>query len=353
MNIDNILQEYLNIDINILKKIMIENHIYISGGFITSYLLEINNFKDIDFYMNNWGFYNFYNFFSKNIKNIDIEIIFQPYIFFKIQKYTFSFMKENKIDKIITIKFNNVEIDCIISENDTTPIDIIKKFDLTCCQNYYDGDKIYFLYKELFERKIGLLNINYRDIYFEDNKILLNRIKKYEDKGFTIITDFNNPIYKNLIIEDVKITIKDFYKNCLEKIIYKFLKNQLIIPEMEKIFELFNIYKINNSFKILIIFGPNFKYENISNYLDYIFSKYNKDKNKNEIINNVLYMSNSIVKLFEDENIKRLILPFKEKFISLDEFKLYFINLMKSILFQIQNKIDKTSCELFKLLAYF
>jgi hypothetical protein len=65
---------------------------------------------------------------------------------------------------------------------DIFPPKIINYFDLTCCMNYFDGNKLYISYPETLQ-KISYHCLNPGCITHNDKTI--ERINKYHDRGFT------------------------------------------------------------------------------------------------------------------------------------------------------------------------
>jgi hypothetical protein len=65
-------------------------------------------------------------------------------------------------------------------------LDVIKAFDLTFCQVWYDGDKVYADYPEDVKNKIGSLEDSYTIPLLNMNKFLVERYEKYTNRGFTI-----------------------------------------------------------------------------------------------------------------------------------------------------------------------
>ena len=47
-----------------------------------------------------------------------------------------------------------------------TPIDVIKNFDFTFCENWYNGTTVFMAYPEHVDKKAGLLEKHYMDLMF-------------------------------------------------------------------------------------------------------------------------------------------------------------------------------------------
>lgn len=113
-----------------------------------------------------------------------------------------SFFKKNGIKSVT--KFSRgiagtpsyAEMDVVEVAEDRTPTNVIKNFDLTFCENWYDGKSVYLAYPEHVEHKSGFLENHYLDLYFGGNEVLRKRIAKYMRRGFTVsyINPINNKI---------------------------------------------------------------------------------------------------------------------------------------------------------------
>lgn len=166
----------------------------ISGGFVLRHLLfeDIDNFEDqdIDIYFN-----------IKNSKEITRKIIFdeensihRAYFDYmsNTEGYCESFLSKNKITRVIKIeglKFKDSQklsnIDLMYVRNSQPLETVVKNFDLSCCMNYFDGEKIHILgnEKDLFEKKMTL-SPDYIENMLNGNKFTISRIKKYISRGF-------------------------------------------------------------------------------------------------------------------------------------------------------------------------
>ena len=70
-----------------------------------------------------------------------------------------------------------------------TPEQIVNDFDLTFCENWYDGRNIYITHKKaILKEEPGFLKSTYLFSYLlGKNKMSVNRVKKYIQRGFRII----------------------------------------------------------------------------------------------------------------------------------------------------------------------
>lgn len=74
-------------------------------------------------------------------------------------------------------------VQIIVIKNGITPLEHIQRFDLTFCQNYFDGDRFYSFHPQCVKNKTGSCGVT---IDYDR----LGRINKYIERGYTI-TNFN------------------------------------------------------------------------------------------------------------------------------------------------------------------
>ena len=158
--------------------ILFTNNALLSGGCILKFLhfFDDEECKDLDIYVHKDKEENFTN---------EIKNIFQCEEIERREKGEKSlFFKQNNINKVLKLKKGTKEIDLIFT--DTLPITVIFSFDLTICQNWFDGKNLFMLYKNHVLEKSGFLNKNYISLFFEGNYLTLHRILKYIDRNFQI-----------------------------------------------------------------------------------------------------------------------------------------------------------------------
>jgi hypothetical protein len=67
------------------------------------------------------------------------------------------------------------------------PEDIVKNFDLTICENFYNGERVYSLYPEHVRTKKGFLEDHIaHEILNYNYTIGKGRVRKYISRGYTI-----------------------------------------------------------------------------------------------------------------------------------------------------------------------
>jgi hypothetical protein len=86
------------------------------------------------------------------------------------------------------------EMDIVEANDTTSPINIIKNFDLTFCENWYDGKNVWLTHADHVEKKHGFLENHYLELLYINKPQTIGRIKKYAGRGFRV--SIVNPITK-------------------------------------------------------------------------------------------------------------------------------------------------------------
>ena len=184
--IESVLRTYLlsgglgsNEDVDKFKTLLKDNDAIIAGGAVLSAAIGYAS-TDIDIYVP-----------IKNIKRFNQGVIeiFKPYYYSRTFAtfYCRSFLKRNGIRMIHTFKKQLPSglmdsMDVMAVRNNRSPTDVAKNFDLTCCQIWYDGSKVFATHPDhIIERK-GVLQGDYVPLYLNGNMFLRNRVKKYKQK---------------------------------------------------------------------------------------------------------------------------------------------------------------------------
>ncbi len=104
-----------------------------------------------------------------------------------------AFFQKNGIYSVTKYsKGENAEMDLVQADTTTTPIRIIQRFDLTFCQNWYDGENLWSMDKEaVYKRAPGRLEDSYVPLYLDGNPVTRKRIAKYMKRGFSV--QYKNP----------------------------------------------------------------------------------------------------------------------------------------------------------------
>ena len=105
-------------------------------------------------------------------------------------RYCTSFLRKNGIRRVHTFKLpENATIDIMSIRNRRTPQQVVTNFDLTFCQVWYDGAKVYTTHLDDIRTKRGSLQEDYIQNLRDANIFIRNRIKKYIARGFTVLVN--------------------------------------------------------------------------------------------------------------------------------------------------------------------
>ena len=211
--------DFVSVDVfNVLNDALITENAYLSGGSVLS--CYSNNFEtyDLDIYINQKNFNNFIiKLNTIDCFGINNDVIMAP-------PYDGSFFKKNNIlfritgYFIIETKIRNIDI-MVVSDEINIPETVLRNFDLTICEIWYNGRTIDGSDLEGIKNKVGRLRKEYNDSLFKHlNSFIINRIRKYRKRGFKIIYE---------IPEEKKFHIlanKKILTNYKEWVIKKFIK---------------------------------------------------------------------------------------------------------------------------------
>jgi hypothetical protein len=180
-----------------INKILKENDAVISGGFILKAIGAFVDPKsvDIDIYVPTKNVVVLKKVMEKLFKfeNVDIRIA-QPE-----SKHTKDgILSVSKYSKGEPGTLKYAEMDIVEVSEGKTPIDIIKNFDFSFCENWYDGEAVFMEYPEDVENKTGFLEKHYMDLLYEGDLVLFKRIQKYIARGFTISIKEDDSPPKNI-----------------------------------------------------------------------------------------------------------------------------------------------------------
>ncbi len=106
---------------------------------------------------------------------------------FEVRKsnlYCNSFLVRNRIREVLTVPGKNIDI--VSVRNARNVMDVVRNFDLTMCQVWYDGYNIYATHPAHIHGMRGVLQGDYIPLYKANNRFLHARINKYRSRGFTI-----------------------------------------------------------------------------------------------------------------------------------------------------------------------
>ena len=104
----------------------------------------------------------------------------------KSQKHAF-FTKNGIFSVTKYSKGGYAEMDLVQADSNSTPIQIIQRFDLSFCQNWYDGENLWSMDRDaVYKEEDGLLEDSYVPLYLEKNPVTRKRIAKYMKRGFGV-----------------------------------------------------------------------------------------------------------------------------------------------------------------------
>jgi len=201
-------------DIDILEHInafLIKYGIKISGGFILKNMGMFTGDSgatsvDIDIYLPRIDHHD-----KVKRKDINLKIHKKLQDFFNVDriggKPAFKYFRINRINSrkadfftkngiYAVTKYSktdpNAEMDLVQADKTTTPVAIIQRFDLTFCQNWYDGENLWSMDKKaVYKEDAGKLEDSYVPLYLDNNPVTLKRIRKYISRGFRV--KYNDP----------------------------------------------------------------------------------------------------------------------------------------------------------------
>jgi hypothetical protein len=189
--------------VNHINELLTSNDAIISGGFI---LKSIGKFKDeksvdMDVYVPTKNAHRFRNEMQKvfGATNVVKHVVTDS---------MGSFFKKNgiiSVTKFSRSKPSYAEMDIVEVNESTTPINVVKNFDLTFCENWYNGKTVYMAHPEHVASMYGFIQAHYLPLLFKKNAVLINRAKKYIARGFKIF--INHPQTKKA--EDITAELVD------------------------------------------------------------------------------------------------------------------------------------------------
>jgi hypothetical protein len=172
---------------------------------------DTTKYPDIDIYV---PCKNLSKFNKTMVKLLNVSAYNQHHATF----YCMSFLRKNGIRTVQGLyTFNPINMrpihlaDIMAVRNSRSPLDVVKNFDLTFCQIWYDGDNLMATHPDHVINKTGLLQKDYALLYIKGNRFLIRRIRKYRYKGYTINLE---PFVIN--ISDVG-TVGVGGSNCIDK----------------------------------------------------------------------------------------------------------------------------------------
>jgi len=198
---------------NKLFDALIQTSSCIAGGSLLSYVNK-DPINDIDIYVPTKKYIQFLQILTQNIDPIykvtDVLNVNDKNV---SSKYDESFFKKNKIRIRYTFTINctngkSINVDVMLIDTDF--INVVTNFDLTFCEIFFDGEKLYTTSKANFESiksKKGMLKPDYHKAYYQQNAFIHGRIRKYKERGYDVYIK-GNAVHKIHLCDSKKITEK-------------------------------------------------------------------------------------------------------------------------------------------------
>jgi hypothetical protein len=164
---------------NTFNELIISTESLIAGGSILSayHNLEIN---DIDIYVHIDNACRL----KEGLDRIGFKLGYKNYI---APAYDRSFFRRNHILARFPMRKRLMSIDIIIVKNSIPLLDVVRNFDLTFCEIWYDGNTVNAVDPIGVLSKTGQLKPDYVSLLLVNfNKFTIKRMEKYKRRGFTI-----------------------------------------------------------------------------------------------------------------------------------------------------------------------
>lgn len=160
------------------------NNAIIAGGALTNVLMPNPiPIKDIDIYVNVKDSQNLLNSLLED-NNIMKDYTTKNYT---CPVYDRSFMLRNNILGGVCFYYDNQSYIEVMIVKDKIPLkDVVENFDLTFCKVWTDGYKIFTHYMDDIHNMNGKLGHDYLKAFLQGNTYTYERLKKYNNKGFSI-----------------------------------------------------------------------------------------------------------------------------------------------------------------------
>ena len=204
---------------DIFKKLLRECNAVIAGGSILSYASGKNYIiNDLDIYVR-----------IEDCKPILESLLgksktYKSFCKAKFARYSETFLTKNGIRCIYHSDANPRlgyrDVDIMTIRNSKTALEAVAAFDLTFCQVWYDGDKVYANYPDDVLKCEGTLRDEYTIPLLNFNKFLVARYEKYLYRGFKI--KINYPEEHTIVRDMMGIEKSKKFKNLTKEEIEKF-----------------------------------------------------------------------------------------------------------------------------------
>jgi len=176
-----------------LRQLLIDNEAVIAGGFLLNALglyPEASKQVDLDVYVPCRHLKGFNLVWAKILNASKISQ-------FQSTHYCKSFLRKNGIrsvqklraDAPISPECPTQEVDIMGVRNRRPVVEVVKNFDLTFCQIWYDGRSVFATHPTHIDNKVGLLQKDYVRTFLAGNTFLKYRLHKYQERGFRVLLD--------------------------------------------------------------------------------------------------------------------------------------------------------------------
>ena len=201
-------------DVKKFKDVLYQNNAYIAGGFILSAITEFFKSSDIDIYVPEKNFNSLiadikllggdiyrlnsdFPIFISDFKNLSIHSGCTGLIM--ASEYDLSFFKKNNIKFKVEVNFKKIKCDIMVVGNNKSVLDVVKNFDLTCCQLWYNGKTFNGTHIKESLNKQAYLNSDYIMALIDGNDFIKKRLEKYTKRTFTVTLASNEYQPKSII----------------------------------------------------------------------------------------------------------------------------------------------------------
>lgn len=183
-------------------RILKQHNALVAGGFLLKAIYPNQDVQnegwktgDIDLYVN---LKNTKPFMNELFSNSQGTPLFKPlhHKHYLASLYCRSFMRRNGIRGVKTIaikgrspSLSGFNMDMVSIRNRRTPVEVVTNFDLTFCQVWFDGERVYATHPDHIDQRRGQLQGDYVETYLTGNRFLRKRVEKYRERGFEITFD--------------------------------------------------------------------------------------------------------------------------------------------------------------------
>jgi hypothetical protein len=163
---------------------------YIAGGSVLAATKwPVRAVNDFDIYVpisRSIAFFKAFIEFIFRIYGNDVRV---QYTKFNSSLYCSSFLRRNGIKQVHRFVLGELIFDIMTVRNRKRPIDVVNNFDLTFCQTWWDGERIWASHPDDVRSMKGKLQGDYRILFLQRNKFIAARVKKYITNGYAISLD--------------------------------------------------------------------------------------------------------------------------------------------------------------------